>query len=199
MAQDKDAQLQYLIMTLVRLGAATPDEIGYMIYHRERLYKQLDYVLRIPGIYYAERVLVLGESVPWVGLFLGPYKKVTSIDLTSKRIWGEIECFDMDMNAPHPVTGTWPVIVACEILEHLKDPAETCQWIRDHTEPGGHLMISVPLFEEENDPNHRHNNLDKDIIHGWLGGPTKWKSVWVEYDVYNHRTPTVTMCFEKVG
>ena len=54
---------------------------------------------------------------------------------------------------------TFDLVCAFEVLEHLEDDkGATSEWFR-HVRPGGHLMISMPAFQE------RYNNWDTMVGH----------------------------------
>lgn len=48
---------------------------------------------------------------------------------------------------PSDLTGSWDVICACDVIEHIKDDAAAVDWIFDHLRPGGIFFATVPAFQ----------------------------------------------------
>lgn len=64
------------------------------------------------------------------------------------------------------VTGPFDTIVAYDVLEHLRDPAEVLARLHAVGAPGARLHVSVP--------NARHFSLIRDLVFGGTFGYTDW-------------------------
>ena len=201
MTYDKDAQMQCVVDTAIQQLHSRPEDIGYLIYHRARLCDQLDYVFRVPDIYRFKSVLVLGETLPWVSFFLWHRLniEVTLVDIVGGRNWDHINIVPMDLNKPEPLHQTWPLIIACDMLEHLDKPEVACNWMHEHLVVWGMVMLSVPYGEPKNehDVHHMHYDLDELKVLKWFEEGC-WSVLWAERNVYDNRTPVITMCLQKV-
>ena len=75
--------------------------------------------------------------------------RVDGVDLVKHQGVGErLDGFvEADISNGLPAgTGTYDVIVAGDILEHVVDPETLLKDIRDHLNPGGEILVSVPNF-----------------------------------------------------
>lgn len=75
--------------------------------------------------------------------------RVTGVDLVkhagvAERLDEFVEA-DLEAGLP-PGTGTFPVIVAADILEHVADPEALLRSLAGHLAPGGQILVSVPNF-----------------------------------------------------
>lgn len=74
---------------------------------------------------------------------------VIGIDIDSgalaraKEAYG-ITTLHADLNGPWPVDGSFDVVVACEIIEHLYYPDQVLRKIYEKLAPGGLLLGSIP-------------------------------------------------------
>jgi len=82
-----------------------------------------------------------------------PGVKFVGVDITESNIeiarqWATDEGEDERVTFQHglsdSVTGTYDVIMACEVLEHAPNPGEIITNLMAHLNPGGHILISVP-------------------------------------------------------
>lgn len=48
---------------------------------------------------------------------------------------------------PSELPGTWDVICACDVIEHIEDDAAAVRWIFDRLKPGGLFFATVPAFQ----------------------------------------------------
>jgi SAM-dependent methyltransferase len=48
---------------------------------------------------------------------------------------------------PSDLPGTWDVICACDVIEHIEDDAAAVRWIFDRLRPGGLFFATVPAFQ----------------------------------------------------
>jgi methionine biosynthesis protein MetW len=76
---------------------------------------------------------------------------VTGLDLTARP--GVKECVDqfveadLDQGLPPAVTDTtFDVVLAADVLEHVRDPESLLRDLHDVLAPGGRLLVSVPNF-----------------------------------------------------
>src|SRR5699024_6632867 len=53
---------------------------------------------------------------------------------------------DLDKGIPAAAGDDFDVVIAADVLEHVRDPATTLDQIRDVLRPGGTLLVSVPNF-----------------------------------------------------
>jgi glycosyltransferase involved in cell wall biosynthesis len=53
---------------------------------------------------------------------------------------------DLEQGLPPELDGSFDVVLAADVLEHVRDPARLLREIRDVVAPGGSLLISVPNF-----------------------------------------------------
>ena len=75
--------------------------------------------------------------------------RVDGVDLVKHQGVGErLDDFvEADISNGLPSgTGTYDVIIAGDILEHVVDPETLLKDIRDHLNPGGEILVSVPNF-----------------------------------------------------
>jgi 2-polyprenyl-3-methyl-5-hydroxy-6-metoxy-1,4-benzoquinol methylase len=52
-----------------------------------------------------------------------------------------------DAGIPTDLAGSWDVILACDVIEHIEDDAAAVRWIFDHLKPGGLFFATVPAFQ----------------------------------------------------
>jgi SAM-dependent methyltransferase len=52
-----------------------------------------------------------------------------------------------DQPVPFDLPGTYDVIVAFDVLEHLEDDRAAAQWVADHLAPGGRFIANVPAYQ----------------------------------------------------
>lgn len=57
----------------------------------------------------------------------------------------QVACFDLEMvdDLPWP-EASFDVVLAADVLEHLRDPARTLGFLRRYLRPGGRLIVSLP-------------------------------------------------------
>jgi SAM-dependent methyltransferase len=98
----------------------------------------------------ASRVLDVGCSDGRFGELARAYgHHVTGVDLVKHEgVGGRLDGFiEADLSAGLPAgTGRYDVIVAGDVLEHVTDPANLLDSIRQHLSPGGEVLVSVPNF-----------------------------------------------------
>src|SRR5699024_5022996 len=75
---------------------------------------------------------------------------VTGVDLAAAP--GTKDCLDrfvqadLDQGMPAEVDGPFDVVVAADVLEHVRTPERLLGQIRELLAPGGSLLISIPNF-----------------------------------------------------
>lgn len=52
-----------------------------------------------------------------------------------------------DQPVPFDLPGTYDVIVAFDVLEHLEDDRAAARWVSDHLAPGGRFIANVPAYQ----------------------------------------------------
>jgi SAM-dependent methyltransferase len=52
-----------------------------------------------------------------------------------------------ELGIPSDLVGTWDVICACDVIEHIEDDVAAVQWIFEHLRPGGIFFATVPAFQ----------------------------------------------------
>lgn len=75
--------------------------------------------------------------------------RVTGLDITKHEGVGDRvdEFFEADLNSGvPPEVGTFDVIVAGDVLEHVVEPARLLADLATHLAPGGEILVSVPNF-----------------------------------------------------
>jgi glycosyltransferase involved in cell wall biosynthesis len=96
------------------------------------------------------RVLDVGCSDGRFGaLVRGQGHHVDGLDVVkhpgiATRLDGFVEA-DLEQGLP-PGLGRYDVVVAGDVLEHVTDPERLLGQLRDHLEPGGEILVSVPNF-----------------------------------------------------
>jgi 2-polyprenyl-3-methyl-5-hydroxy-6-metoxy-1,4-benzoquinol methylase/glycosyltransferase involved in cell wall biosynthesis len=80
-----------------------------------------------------------------------PALQMTGVDINARNIaiaekWAADEGMDATfINGMHEdVTGTYDLILASEVLEHVPDPQVVIGRLMQHVNPGGHILISTP-------------------------------------------------------
>lgn len=114
--------------------------------HRKLLHQEVDVTLsELQG-----DVLVIGAGY---GQYRGTLKSARSVMLTD--IDGSIDQIDRVMDA-HELTlesGSFDAIVAIEVFEHLRRPAQAAAELHRVLRPGGRVLISIPfMFRVHGDP-----------------------------------------------
>ena len=87
----------------------------------------------------AERARALGHHVVGVDL--------TELEGASARV-DRLVCADLDDGIPDEVSdeGPFDVVLAGDVLEHVRDPERLLRQARDILNPSGRLLVSVPNF-----------------------------------------------------
>jgi SAM-dependent methyltransferase len=107
----------------------------------------LDWVgRRAPG-----EVLDLGCADGWMGEELETRgHRVTGVDLeAAEGIKERVSRFvqaDLDRGVPEEVGGPFDLVVAADVLEHVRHPEDLLAQVHDLIAPGGSLLVSVPNF-----------------------------------------------------
>jgi SAM-dependent methyltransferase len=52
-----------------------------------------------------------------------------------------------DQPIPTELDGSYDVIIAFDVLEHLPDDRMATKWVAEHLNPGGHFIASVPAYQ----------------------------------------------------
>jgi SAM-dependent methyltransferase len=78
-----------------------------------------------------------------------------------------------------PEGQTYPVVTACEVLEHMPEPAAVAKILAERVAPSGMLYITTP-FAWMPDPDHKHSPMPSDH-QAWLeGAGLVWADTQVE-------------------
>ncbi|MGH9027991.1 MAG: class I SAM-dependent methyltransferase, partial [Acidimicrobiia bacterium] len=97
------------------------------------------------------RVLDLGCSDGSLAMVLrGSGHEVTAVDYEEQPgVTGRVDRFvqaDLDGGIPDEVGGGYDVILAADVLEHVREPEVILADARDRLVPGGSIIVSVPNF-----------------------------------------------------
>jgi SAM-dependent methyltransferase len=98
------------------------------------------------------RVLELGCATGYVSRLLVEERqaRVTGVEMSSEaaeraRQWCEdVVVGDLDTLALGPELGSFDVVLAGDVLEHLKDPARVLKQARERLAPGGRVVATIP-------------------------------------------------------
>jgi glycosyltransferase involved in cell wall biosynthesis len=75
---------------------------------------------------------------------------VTGVDIVAhdgvKERLDEFVAADLDRGIPPEIDGPYDVVVAADVLEHVRRPGEILEQLRPLVEPGGSVIVSVPNF-----------------------------------------------------
>ena len=52
-----------------------------------------------------------------------------------------------DQPIPTELDGSYDVIIAFDVLEHLEDDRVAAKWVAEHLNPGGHFIATVPAYQ----------------------------------------------------
>jgi glycosyltransferase involved in cell wall biosynthesis len=97
------------------------------------------------------RVLDLGCSDGALAAELRTYgHNVTGIDVEEHvGVWDRVDTFvqaDLEDGVPGAVGGNYDVIIAADVLEHVRDPETLLEDLRGRLAPGGSIVACVPNF-----------------------------------------------------
>jgi glycosyltransferase involved in cell wall biosynthesis len=85
----------------------------------------------------SERVRELGHEVTGVD--------IEKFDGVGSRVDRFVEA-DLDDGIPEEVGGDYDIVLAADVVEHVREPAQLLRGARDRMRPGGSLITSVPNF-----------------------------------------------------
>lgn len=80
----------------------------------------------------------------------GRFRSITGADLFARAdtLPADIAWLEVDLNGRLPVAdGSFDVIVAAEVIEHLENPRAICRELFRLLRPGGHVLITTPNNE----------------------------------------------------
>lgn len=86
---------------------------------------------------FSERVRALGFEVTGVD--------IEKLDGVGDRVDHFVEA-DLDQGIPPVVGGDYDIILAADVLEHVRKPEVLLRSAREHLRPGGSVIVSVPNF-----------------------------------------------------
>ena len=86
---------------------------------------------------FSERVRALGFEVTGVD--------VEKLDGVGGRVDQFVEA-DLDQGIPPEVGGNYDIVLAADVLEHVRKPEVLLKSAREHLRPGGSVIVSVPNF-----------------------------------------------------
>lgn len=100
---------------------------------------------------HAERILEIGcssgQTLAWLQTIY-PHARTTGVDghapIRDQIAANADEAIIHDLEQPLPELGTFDLILALDILEHLREPAAVLRGLAQHLAPGGRLIVSVP-------------------------------------------------------
>ncbi|MFL6162205.1 MAG: class I SAM-dependent methyltransferase [Jatrophihabitantaceae bacterium] len=74
---------------------------------------------------------------------------VLEIDPLGLRALREVEGINQIYDQPIPteLSGSYDVIIAFDVLEHLPDDRVATKWVASHLNPGGHFIATVPAYQ----------------------------------------------------
>jgi SAM-dependent methyltransferase len=120
-----------------------------------RAWLRYDVVSRLVRKLNPATVLEIGAGQGAVGArlaahydYLGVEPDSTSFQIAEPRITAAGGSLIQGMHSAIPAGSTFDLVCAFEVLEHIDaDRAALAEWV-DYVAPGGHLMLSVPAFQD---------------------------------------------------
>jgi SAM-dependent methyltransferase len=98
-----------------------------------------------------QRVAMNDVVEDWIAALGPPTRSAVEVsgDLHGDRPWKEYAALnypDFDLCAPLTEERRFDVVICEQVLEHVPDPWQAVENLRDLCKPGGHLLVSTPFL-----------------------------------------------------